>query len=65
MKTTKSGVEEGKEGDSPYRQIDAKIVRLTNWRGETLARVRRLIKQANPEVVYGANCGIIVSPWSS
>src|SRR5256714_11502633 len=51
MKKTKSGVEEGKGGDSPSRLIDARIKELSDWRGETLARVRVLIKQADPEVV--------------
>ena len=41
---------EGK-GDSPSQLIDAKIEELSDWRGETLARVRGLIKQADPEVV--------------
>ena len=51
MKQTKSGVEEGKGGDSPSRLIDARIKELGDWRGETLARVRILIKEACPEVV--------------
>ena len=51
MKTTKSGSTEGQEGDSPSRLIDAKIKELADWRGETLARVRILIRQADPEVV--------------
>ena len=42
---------EAKEGDSPSQLIDARIVELNDWRGETLARVRILIKQADPEVV--------------
>src|SRR5438876_10223418 len=42
---------EGKGGDSPSRLIDARIKELNDWRGETLARVRILIKQADPEVV--------------
>src|SRR5260370_28433771 len=50
MKKTKSGVEEGR-GDSPSQLIDARIKELSDWRGETLARGRRLIKQADPEVV--------------
>jgi len=33
------------------QQIDAKIKALDDWRGETLARVRALIRQADPEVV--------------
>lgn len=32
-------------------QIDAKIQELGDWRGETLARIRMLIKQADPDVV--------------
>ena len=48
--TRKSGSEEGK-GDSPSQLIDARIKELGDWRGETLARVRALIKQADPEVV--------------
>jgi len=37
--------------ESPSRLIDAKIKGLDDWRGETLARVRALIKQADPDVV--------------
>ncbi len=51
MKKSKSGVEEGKGGGSPSQEIDARIKELSDWRGETLARVRMLIKQADPEVV--------------
>src|SRR3954469_1389113 len=36
---------------SPSRLIDARIKELGDWRGDTLARVRALIKQADPEVV--------------
>ena len=36
---------------SPSRLIDARIKELGDWRGETLARVRMLIKQADPDVV--------------
>jgi hypothetical protein len=39
------------QGESPSRLIDAKIKGLDDWRGKTLARVRALIKQADPEVV--------------
>ena len=38
-------------GDNPSRLIDAKIAGLGDWRGETLARLRRLIREADPEVV--------------
>ena len=34
----------------PSRQIDARIASLDDWRGETLARVRALIHEADPEV---------------
>jgi len=51
MKKSKSGSKEGKGGDSPSQVIDARIKKLGDWRGETLARVRALIKQADPEVV--------------
>jgi hypothetical protein len=49
MKKTKGGVKESK--DSPSRLIDAKIKALTDWRGATLARVRKLIKEGDPGVV--------------
>jgi hypothetical protein len=39
------------KGESPARLIDARIKELDDWRGKTLARVRALIKQADPEVV--------------
>jgi len=38
-------------GQSPAQLFDAKIKALTDWRGETLAKVRALIKQADPEVI--------------
>ena len=37
--------------ESPSQLIDAKIEELGDWRGETLARLRALIKQADPNVV--------------
>lgn len=36
---------------TPSEQIDARIRELGDWRGETLARIRALIKQAVPDVV--------------
>src|SRR5690242_8144443 len=39
------------KGESPSRLIDARIKELDDWRGKTLARVRALIKQADPDVV--------------
>jgi hypothetical protein len=37
--------------DNPSELIDGRIKDLGDWRGETLARVRALIKEADPEVV--------------
>jgi hypothetical protein len=51
MKKGKSGAEEERGGDSPSRLIDARIKALGDWRGETLTRVRKLIKQADAHVV--------------
>ena len=36
---------------SPSQLIDARIAALGGWRGEMLARIRKLIKQADPDVV--------------
>ena len=44
----KSGSPEGK---SPSQLIDARIKELGDWRGETLSRLRSLVKEADPEVV--------------
>jgi hypothetical protein len=38
-------------GRSPSQLIDARIKELGDWRGQTLAQIRSLIKQADPEVV--------------
>jgi hypothetical protein len=46
-----SGSKAGSGGDSPSKLIDGRIKELGDWRGETLARVRDLIKQADPGVV--------------
>jgi hypothetical protein len=51
MKKRNSGSTEGKGGESPAQLIDARIEELSDWRGETLARVRSLVKEADPEVV--------------
>ena len=42
---------EGTGGDTPSQLIDARIKELRDWRGETLARIRILIKQADPDVI--------------
>ena len=51
MKKRESDSKKGKEEGSPSQLIDARIKELSDWRGETLARIRILIKQADPEVI--------------
>lgn len=57
-KTTKKT----KTADSPSRLIDARIDELGDWRGETLARIRAVINEADPEVVEEWKWGVPV--WS-
>jgi hypothetical protein len=40
-----------KEGESASERIDKMIAAVGDWRGETLSRMRKLIKQADPDVV--------------
>lgn len=47
----KSGASTAIGSSSPAQHIDARIKELGDWRGEVLARVRAIIKQADPEVV--------------
>ena len=49
MTEAKSEAVEG--GPSPGERIDARIAELGDWRGETLARIRGLIRQADAEIV--------------
>src|SRR5437762_914516 len=51
MKKRKSDSKEGKGGHSPSQRIDARIKELNDWRGKTLARVRMLIREADPEMI--------------
>jgi hypothetical protein len=51
MKNSNGGSKQRTGGDSPSQLIDARIEELGDWRGEMLARIRGLIKQADPEVV--------------
>lgn len=39
------------DGASPTKMIDGRIKELGDWRGETLKRIRALIKEADPDVV--------------
>jgi hypothetical protein len=50
MTKAKSSSKGGNEGGSPSQLIDARIAELSDWRGEMLARIRKLIKQADPDV---------------
>jgi hypothetical protein len=43
--------EEAPDAEPASAQIDRRIQDLGDWRGETLARVRRLIQEADPEIV--------------
>jgi len=51
MANKTSGSEDEKETRSPAQLIDGRIKELADWRGDTLARIRTLIKQADPDVV--------------
>ena len=51
MKKAKPASTGAKPVASPSRMIDARIKELGDWRGETLARVRALVKQACPDMV--------------
>lgn len=51
MKVSANAAEDGEGASSPSQLIDARIAELGDWRGEMLARLRALIKQADPEVI--------------
>jgi hypothetical protein len=51
MKKKKNGAKKGKAGDTPSHLIDARIKALGDWRGATLARARKLIKEACPDII--------------
>src|SRR5579862_2767033 len=42
---------EAPSSKSPSHLIDARIEELGDWRGEMLSRVRRLIKEADPDII--------------
>ena len=50
-KKSRRGAKEGQGGDSACRLIDARIKELDDWRGDMLARLRIVIKQADPDAV--------------
>ena len=47
---TAGAAKQAATGPSPSRLIDGRIRELGDWRGKTLARIRALIKEADPEV---------------
>ena len=49
--TAKKSAAKDTDGPSPSKMIDGRIKELGDWRGETLKRIRALIKEADPEVV--------------
>ena len=49
-------------GESPSKLIDARIEELGDWRGNTLSRLRGLIRRADPDVVEEWKWGVPV--WS-
>ena len=51
MMKKQSPASKAKESSSPAKLIDGRIKELGDWRGETLARIRKLIKEADPEMV--------------
>ncbi|OZI63343.1 DUF1801 domain-containing protein [Bordetella genomosp. 11] len=51
MKSREPLMKTGGRQDAPSRLIDARIEELGDWRGAMLARIRALIKQADPDVV--------------
>lgn len=51
MQTVKRAAREGSSEEYPSDLVDARIAELADWRGETLALVRSLIKKADPDVI--------------
>jgi hypothetical protein len=51
MATKKSDSDAGNAGQSPSQLIDGRIEELGDWRGETLAQIRAIVKEADPDVV--------------
>ena len=48
---SKAGATQAKASASPSKLIEARIKELGDWRGETLARVRSLIRESDPDVI--------------
>ncbi|HRD46102.1 MAG TPA: DUF1801 domain-containing protein [Caulobacter sp.] len=57
MKKTEGGTTGILEGAAAAAHIDAKIAALGDWRGETLARLRALVHEADPEAIETVKWG--------
>lgn len=53
----KMDIDPAEAGLSAAQRIDAKIAALGDWRGRTLARIRALVHEADPEVVETVKWG--------
>jgi hypothetical protein len=53
----KTDIDPAEDGVPASQRIDAKIAALGDWRGQTLARIRALIHEADPEVVETVKWG--------
>lgn len=62
MAKAKNSANEVEEGGSPAQRIDARIQELGDWRGATLARIRKIVRQADPEAIEEWKWGVPV--WS-
>jgi hypothetical protein len=52
-----------RDDETPSARIDARIAALGDWRGEVLARMRDLIRQAAPGVVEAVKWAKPTNPW--
>jgi len=48
---TETATKQAPDEISPSQRIDARIQELNDWRGETLTRIRQLIRQADPDII--------------
>jgi hypothetical protein len=53
------------DGKTPAQLIDQRIEELGDWRGELLARIRQVIKEAEPDVVERSGNGGAFRPGTT
>ncbi len=63
MKKKTSQIVESESGESSSGEVDVRIEVLGDWRGEMLARLRAVIKQADPDVVEERKWKKPSNPW--